>query len=60
MKDKIKSFWYMFRQFAEDNVYEQYVAHYRQHHLAEQKMLNEKEYYKKWLNDKWNKINRCC
>jgi uncharacterized short protein YbdD (DUF466 family) len=56
----VKVFWQAIRQLSGDDAYERYLKHYTQHHSADGEPLSKKEFFKKWQNDKWRGVKRCC
>jgi len=54
----IKSFWSFIRTLSGDNAYEEYLKSPKIWHKG--KPLSRGEFYQKKIDEKWNKINRCC
>jgi uncharacterized short protein YbdD (DUF466 family) len=55
----IKVFWQAIRQLSGDDAYERYLIHHAQHHV-DAIPLSKKEFFKKWQDDKWRGVKRCC
>tara|TARA_B110000014_G_scaffold186180_1_gene135120 strand:- start:1838 stop:2020 length:183 start_codon:yes stop_codon:yes gene_type:complete len=58
---KLKIIWKFIRTLSGDDAYEIYLKNFipcKTHLLAEP--LSRKDFYAKQLQEKWNKINRCC
>jgi len=65
MSDKIKAFWRIVRRLSGDDAYEQYLKHYARHHHTDAEHcchppLSKADFFKKWQDEKWNGIKRCC
>ena len=58
MFNRIKVFWQAVRQLSGDDAYERYLTHHAQHHEGE--ALTKKAFFKKWQDDKWQGVKRCC
>ncbi len=64
----LKSFrmmWAVLRELSGDDAYERYLKRYAQHQAlgcehACQKPLTKKEFFKRWQDEKWHGIKRCC
>jgi uncharacterized short protein YbdD (DUF466 family) len=57
----IKIGWQAIRQLSGDDAYERYLIHHAQHHAAEGNApLSKKEFFKKWQDEKWHGVKRCC
>ena len=56
----IKIFWQAVRQLSGDDAYERYLIHYAEHHAADGSPLSKKEFFKKWQDEKWRGVKRCC
>lgn len=51
--------WHFVRQVSGDDAYERYLAHMRRAHPAQPAMVRS-DYYRFRLEQKWNRITRCC
>jgi uncharacterized short protein YbdD (DUF466 family) len=57
----VKVFWQAIRQLSGDDAYERYLIHYAQHHQIDgNELLSKKEFFKRWQDDKWRGVKRCC
>jgi uncharacterized short protein YbdD (DUF466 family) len=59
MQSKLKIFWRMVRRLSGDDAYERYLQHHSECHQAETP-LSKKAFFKKWQDEKWDGIRRCC
>jgi uncharacterized short protein YbdD (DUF466 family) len=53
------------RHLSGDDAYERYLKHFAEHHQFDcthacEKPLSRKAFFKKWQNEKWNGVKRCC
>lgn len=69
MLQKIKNFWYIFRQnirqLSGEDAYERYLAGFAEHqklHVDENEALplSRQAFFKQWQDGKWTGIKRCC
>jgi uncharacterized short protein YbdD (DUF466 family) len=65
MAGKLRVFWRMVRRLSGDDAYEHYLLHHARHHQAEAghescPPLGKAEFFKRWQDEKWNGIKRCC
>jgi len=65
MLAKLKKFWRIIRRLSGDDAYEQYLKHFARYHQADEghechSPLSKADFFKKWQNEKWNGIKRCC
>jgi len=61
MLAKFKVFWQGVRQLSGDDAYERYLQHYAEHHQADgDAPLSKAEFFKKWQDDLWQGVRRCC
>lgn len=65
MAGKLKAFWRMVRRLSGDDAYEQYLKHHARHHQSHAghgrcPPLSKAEFFKRWQDEKWNGIKRCC
>jgi len=65
MSGKLKTFWRIVRQLSGDDAYEQYLKNYARHHRADAghecpPPLSKADFFKRWQDEKWNGIKRCC
>ena len=51
--------WQLLRQVSGDDAYERYVAHMSSEHPG-QPLMERSAYYRLRLQQKWNRITRCC
>ncbi len=59
MLKAIKVFWQAMRQLSGDDAYERYLSHHAEHH-ADTVPLSKKAFFKKWQDEKWHGVKRCC
>lgn len=59
MLKKIKLFWQMVRRLSGDDAYERYLQHHAKHHQTETP-LSKQAFFKRWQDEKWNGVKRCC
>lgn len=59
MDKGLKQLWQAIRQLSGDDAYERYLLHHAQHH-ADSPPLNKREFFKRWQDDKWQGVKRCC
>jgi uncharacterized short protein YbdD (DUF466 family) len=55
-----KIFWQVIRQLSGDDAYERYLRHHAKHHAGDSEPLSKKAFFKKWQDDKWQGVKRCC
>jgi uncharacterized short protein YbdD (DUF466 family) len=57
----IKNLWKFLRTLSGDDAYEVYLKNFTKcvNH-SDRKPLSRKDFYSQQLQEKWNKINRCC
>ncbi|MDD5463253.1 MAG: YbdD/YjiX family protein [Methylococcales bacterium] len=66
MLKKVKAFWKAVRRLSGDDAYEQYLKHYARHHQAAGESpdwhppLSKAEFFKRWQDEKWSGVKRCC
>jgi uncharacterized short protein YbdD (DUF466 family) len=65
MLKKLHFFWQCVRHLSGDDAYERYLKHFAEHHQFDcthacEKPLSRKAFFKKWQNEKWNGVKRCC
>lgn len=60
MWQAIKIFWQAIRQLSGDDAYERYLCHHAEHHVADGEPLSKQAFFKKWQDDKWRGVKRCC
>jgi uncharacterized short protein YbdD (DUF466 family) len=61
MIKRLKAFWRLIRRLSGDDAYEQYLAHFSEHHDAVDELpLSKEAFFKQWQNNKWTGIKRCC
>jgi uncharacterized short protein YbdD (DUF466 family) len=60
MLKAMKTVWQAIRQLSGDDAYERYLRHHAKHHLADGEPLSKQEFFKKWQDDKWRGVKRCC
>lgn len=58
MKRIFKSLWFFLKEISGENEYQKYLSSNSK--LNKEEIMSSKEFYMKRLNQKWNKINRCC
>lgn len=51
--------WQLLRDLSDDNAYEKYLEHHQAHH-PEQSIMSKREFFKNYIDEKWNGIRRCC
>lgn len=54
----LKTVWQAIRQLSGDDAYERYLKHFQEHHQGEP--LSKKEFFKRWQDEKWQGVKRCC
>jgi uncharacterized short protein YbdD (DUF466 family) len=59
MLGKLKGFWRVVRRLSGDDAYERYLQHYVEHH-QDDTPLSKEAFFKRWQDEKWNGIKRCC
>jgi uncharacterized short protein YbdD (DUF466 family) len=59
MGKRLTQLWQAIRQLSGDDAYERYLLHHAQHH-ADSAPLNKREFFKRWQDDKWQGVKRCC
>ncbi|MDP1771175.1 MAG: YbdD/YjiX family protein [Methylobacter sp.] len=59
MLSKLKRFWRVVRRLSGDDAYERYLQHHVAHHQADTP-LSKEAFFKRWQDEKWNGIKRCC
>ena len=52
-------FWQAIRQLSGDDAYERYLVHHAQHH-ANTSPLSKQDFFKRWQDNKWQGVKRCC
>lgn len=61
MKNTLHGLWRGLRRVSGDDAYERYLAHWREHHAAEEgQPLDRKAFFKVEQDRKWNGVRRCC
>jgi uncharacterized short protein YbdD (DUF466 family) len=60
MLQAIKIFWQAIRQLSGDDAYERYLRHHAEHHSVDGEPLSKQAFFKKWQDDKWRGVKRCC
>lgn len=58
-----KQCWQKIRQLSGDDAYERYLAHYAAHHAAQPDAmppLSRADFFKRWQDEKWQGVKRCC
>lgn len=60
MLNAIKTFWRGVRRLSGDDAYEHYLLHHARHHQGEGEPLSKKAFFKKWQDEKWQGVKRCC
>jgi uncharacterized short protein YbdD (DUF466 family) len=60
MMDFIRTLWRILRHVSGDDAYERYLLHHARMHQGESVPLTEKEFFKKWQDNKWRGVKRCC
>jgi len=51
--------WVLLREMTGDTAYERYLTHMAQSHPG-RALMSQQEYFKFRLDQKWNRISRCC
>jgi len=59
MKQTLLTWLRALRRVTGDDAYERYLAHHRQHHLAE-RPLDRRAFYLAEQQRKWSGVKRCC
>jgi len=59
MLGKFKAFWRGVRRLSGDDAYERYLQHLAEHHPGEAP-LSKQAFFKRWQDEKWNGVKRCC
>lgn len=57
---QFQSAWCVIRQLSGDDAYERYLAHFTAHHADEGEPLSRGEFFKRWQDEKWTGVKRCC
>ncbi len=62
---KFKCFWQIIRRLSGDDAYEVYLKNYHKEHCNADntdcsKPLSKAEFFKRWQDEKWQGIKRCC
>ena len=65
MSTKLKTFWRLIRQLSGDDAYECYLKNYARYHQTNidhncHGPLSKADFFKKWQDEKWDGIKRCC
>ena len=65
MSAKLKIFWLLIRQLSGDDAYERYLKNYARYHQTNRdnnchEALCKADFFKKWQDEKWDGIKRCC
>ncbi len=65
MLKRLKILWAGLRQLSGDDAYERYVHYYTTHQMHAcqhhcEPLLSKKEFFKRWQDEKWQGIKRCC
>jgi len=65
MLRKLQICWQFLRRLSGDDAYERYLKYFAEHHLSDcshgcEKPLSRKAFFKKWQDEKWNGVKRCC
>jgi uncharacterized short protein YbdD (DUF466 family) len=65
MLRKLQISWQFLRRLSGDDAYERYLNHFAKHHLSDcahncENPLTRKAFFKKWQDEKWNGVKRCC
>ena len=55
-----KMVWQAVRQLSGDDAYERYLRHHALHHVDDSALLSKKDFFKRWQDEKWQGIKRCC
>lgn len=61
--DAGKQCWKRIRQLSGDDAYERYLAHYATHHAPQPDApppLSRAEFFKRWQDQQWQGVKRCC
>jgi len=57
----VKSIWKFIRTLSGDNAYEKYLENIKSCKKHNELIpLSSRDFYQKRIDEKWNKINRCC
>lgn len=56
----LKTIWQAVRQLSGDDAYERYLRHHALHHNHEGEPLSKQAFFKKWQEEKWQGVKRCC
>jgi len=59
MLSKFNAFWQGVRRLSGDDAYERYLQHHAAHH-PDQTPLSKQAFFKRWQDEKWNGVKRCC
>jgi uncharacterized short protein YbdD (DUF466 family) len=59
MGTRLKQIWQAIRQLSGDDAYERYLVHHAQHH-PDTLPLSKREFFKRWQDNKWHGVKRCC
>jgi uncharacterized short protein YbdD (DUF466 family) len=64
MLRKLRIIWRIVRRLSGDDAYERYLLRYVEHQQSgcshTEKPLSKKAFFKKWQDEKWQGIKRCC
>ena len=56
---RVRTFWRAIRQLSGDDAYERYLAHHAAEH-PEAPLLTRAEFFRRWQDEKWSGMRRCC
>ncbi|MBK9130543.1 MAG: YbdD/YjiX family protein [Gammaproteobacteria bacterium] len=59
VRSRARTFWRAIRQLSGDDAYERYLAHHATHH-PEAPLLTRAEFFRRWQDEKWSGMRRCC
>lgn len=65
MLRKLQLAWQWLRRLSGDDAYERYLKQFAEHHQldcihAGEKPLTKKAFFKRWQDEKWHGVKRCC
>jgi uncharacterized short protein YbdD (DUF466 family) len=65
MIERLKLFWRLVRRISGDDGYDRYLQHYADRHQNDSGQagdgpLSKAEFFRRWQEQKWNGVKRCC
>lgn len=59
MQRALRRAWQALRRVSGDDAYERYLAHHAAHH-PDAPPLSRTEFFRRWQDEKWKGVKRCC